>query len=925
MGAEPSSDRSRLLGRHAECQALDRLLTDALAGRSQVVVLRGEAGAGKSALLDYLSHRVAGWHVATAVGVESEMELPYSGLHQLCSPILDHLGRLPFPQGEALATVFGRSPGPPPDRFLVGLATLSLFAEVAEQQPLVCIVDDAQWLDHVSEQILGFVARRLLAERVVVVCAARTGIGDHVFAELPELAIRGLSDSDARALLLDNVQGPLDAAVRDQIVLESHGNPLALLELPRTWTAADLAGGFGLPGRQPVASKIEQSYLRRLLPLPAETKLVILAAAAEPTGDPLLLQRAVEALGTDIAAAAPAVDAALLRVGRRVEFAHPLVRSAIYRAATSEDRRRVHRAIAEATDAKADPDRRAWHRAHATLGSDEDVAAELERSAGRAQDRGGLAAAAAFLTRATDLTPVPTQRVKRALDAAFANVQAGAFERARAMLTVAEHSPVDELQRARIDLLRAQLAFASSRGNEATALLLAAARRLEALDVELARETYLEAFSAALFGARLNASVGVPEVAREARAAPRASDEEATAADLLLDALVALTDDYGTAAPLCREAVQRLSGEQTSSKERLRWLWQGCVIALETWDDESAYSLSHHNLEIARRTGALSELALALSARTPVLVLCGELAAAASLVAEAKSVEEATGISAAPYGALIVAAWAGQGREARALIDATMRQAGSRGEGIGVAISEYARAVLCNGSGLYQEGLVAARSASEYRELVAENWGLIELIEAATRTGRTDLATDALNRLAGKARASGTDWALGVEARSRALLIEGGTAESLFREALERLSRTRARADLARAHMLYGEWLRRTNRRADARWELDVAYGMFSRMGMEGFADRTRRELTATGAKVRKRTVETRHDLTPQEAEIARLAADGLSNPEIGAKLFLSARTVEWHLRKVFTKLGVSSRRQLHAALPRSGLPLASA
>ena len=795
MAAEAGTGRPRLLGRRAECEALDRLLTDALAGRSQVVVLRGEAGAGKSALLHYLTDRVGGWHVAIAGGVESEMELAYSGLHQLCAPMLDHLDRLPAPQRDALATVFGRSTGPPPDRFLVGLATLTLFADVAEQQPLVCIVDDAQWLDHVSAQILGFVARRLLAERVALIFAARTAIGDDGLAGLPELMIRGLNDSDARALLLDNMQGPLDAAVCDQIVIESHGNPLALLELPRTWRAIDIAGGFGLPDSQGVASRIEQSYLRRLLPLPAETQLLILAAAAEPVGDPLLLQRAAEALGIDIAAAAPAVDAALLRVGARVEFAHPLVRSAIYRGATGEDRRRVHRALAEATDAQADPDRRAWHRARATPGRDEDVAAELERSAGRAQSRGGYAAAAAFLTRATELTPVPTRRVSRALDAAFANVQAGAFDTARTMLAVADDGPVDELQRARIDLLRAQLAFASSRGNEAPPLLLAAARRLEALDVQLARETYLDAFSAALFGARLNGSVGVPEVAREARAAPRRSDDEATAADLLLDALVALTDDYDAAAPLCREAVQKLSGDQGSSKDRLRWLWQGCVIALEMWDDQSAYSLSSHDLEIARTTGALSELALALSARTPVLVFCGELAGAAALVAEAKSVEEATGISAAPYGALIVAAWAGKAGEARALIDATLRAAGSRGEGVGVAISEYARAVLCNGAGQYEEGLLAARSASEYSELVAENWGLVELIESATRTGHSDLATDALNRLERKARTSRTDWALGIVARSRALLIEGGIAEGLFRDALEHLSRTRVRAE----------------------------------------------------------------------------------------------------------------------------------
>jgi DNA-binding CsgD family transcriptional regulator len=914
----------KLLGRRAECEELDGLLTDALAGHSRVTVLRGDAGVGKTALLGYLSDRVDDWYVATAAGVESEMELAYSGLHQLCAPMLDRLDRLPAPQRDALATVFGLSRGPAPDRFLVGLATLTLFAEIAEQQPLVCVVDDAQWLDQASAQLLGFVGRRLLAERIALVCAARTGIGDDVLAGLPELPIGGLGDSDARALLLENLQGPLDAAVCDQIVAESHGNPLALMELPRTWDAAEVAGGFGLPGSRAVISKIEQSYAQRLGLLSSETRLLVLATAAEPLGNPMLLYGAAERLGLDLAVAGPAEDAGLLNIGARVEFAHPLVRSATYRAAAGEDRERVHRALAEATDPEADPDRRAWHRARATNRPDEEVAAELERSAGRAHARGGLAAAAAFLTRATELTPDPAQRSERALAAALANVQAGSFATTRRMLGIAHNGPVDELQRARLDMLRAHLAFASSRGNEATPLLLAAARRLEPLDLKLARETYLDAFSAALFGARLNTLVGVQDVAEAARAAPRPADDEATAADLLLDALVALTDDYGAAIAPCQDALRKLSGDKISPEERLRWLWQGCVVALEVWDDESAYLLSHHSVRLARETGTLSELALALSARTPILVFCGELSAAASAVADTQSVQEATGISSAPYGALILAAWRGDEREAHQLIESTIREAGARGEGIGLAIAEYARAVLCNGLGQYEKALVAARSASEHREVVAENWGLSELIEPAARTGRTDLATQGLNRLAEKARASGTDWALGIEARSRALLSEGAGAEALFREGIERLSRTRVRAELARAHLLYGEWLRRANRRVDARGELNVAHELFHAMGMESFAERTRRELLATGATVHKRNVETRDDLTAQETQIARLARDGLSNPEIGAQLFISARTVEWHLRKVFAKLGISSRRQLRAVLSEDGRPVAS-
>ena len=674
-----------------------------------------------------------------------------------------------------------------------------------------------------------------------------------------------------------------------------------------------------------MAGKVEQSYTRRLLLLPAETRLLMLAAAAEPLGDPVLLHRAAEALGIGLAAADPAADAGLLQVRGRVEFAHPLVRSAAYRAAATDDRHLVHRALAEATDAEADPDRRAWHRARAAPGPDEEVAAELERSAGRAQSRGGVAAAAAFLTRAAELTPDPARRVHRALDAASANVQAGAFDTARTLLAVARGGPVDELQRARIELLRARLAFALSRGNDAPPLLLAAARRLEPLDTGLARETYLDAFIAAMFGARLNEGVGVREVAKAARAAVRRSDRERTAADLLLDGLVALTDDYGTGVPLCRDALRELSGDRISPEERLRWLRLGCAVALELWDDESAYFLSHQSTRIARETGTLSELALALDVGTAVLVFCGELSAAASTAAETQLVQEATGISAAHHGALVLAAWQGRAREARELIELTIREAGPRGEGSGLTISEYAHAVLCNGSGQYEEGLAAARSASEHREIVRENWGLTELIESAARTGRMDLASDALDRLAFKARATGTDWALGIEARSRALLSEGDLADGRFREAIEHLSRTRVRAELARAHLLYGEWLRRANHRVDARGELNTAYEMFCAMGMEGFAERTRRELVATGATVQRRSVETRDGLTAQEAQIGRLARDGLSNAEIGAQLFLSARTVEWHLSKVFAKLGISARRQLRVALPDSARSVAGA
>jgi DNA-binding CsgD family transcriptional regulator len=912
MAPQPSAFR----GRSSERDVLDRLLGRVRDGQSAALVIHGEAGVGKTALVRYAARQAAGFRVAEIAGIESEMELAYAGLHQLCAPMLAQLDAVPEPQQRALRVAFGLSSGDAPDRFLVGLGTLSLLAQVAEERPLLCLVEDAQWLDGASGQVLGFVARRLLAEAVAMVFAVREPGDEPEYAGLSDLPLGGLAEEDARALLATVVPGRLDESVRDRIIAETRGNPLALLELPRGMSVAELTGGFVLPDAADLPAHIEHHYRRRIRSLPEQTQRLMLVAAADPLGDATLVWRAAHTLGIEREAAAPAATEQLLEIAARVRFWHPLVRSAVYRSSTAVDRRQAHDALAAATDPEADPDRRAWHRAQATSGPDEEVAAELERSAGRAQARGGLAAAAAFLERSANLTVDPARRAERTLVAAQFSVQAGAFDAALGLLAAAESGPLNEFGHARVDLLRAQLALTSRRGNEATPLLLAAARRLEPLDIELARETYVDAFTAALFGARLNDRVDVPDVARAARAAPRQSEDESMAADLLLDAFTALSEDYDTAVPICRAALQKICGDKTSPKENLRWLWHATVIALELWDDEDSTFASHHHLQIARYTGALSELWIALSSRTPVLVFCGELAAAASLVAEAQTVQEATGITGAPYGALIVAAWRGQADETRELIDVTTREAGARGEGIGIAICEYAHAVLCNGSGQYEEALAAARSATDDRELVVSNWAMTELIESATRTGRSDLAADALNRLAAKARASGTDWAHGIALRSRALLSAGDIAEGYFRNAIEHLRKTRVRGELARAHLLYGEWLRREGRRIHAREQLRTAHDMSATIGMAAFADRARRELLATGETVRKRTDETRSQLTAQEEHIARLASDGLSNPEIGARLFISARTVEWHLRKVFTKLGINSRKGLHDALP---------
>jgi DNA-binding CsgD family transcriptional regulator len=905
----------RLLGRRTERAALDHLVASLRAGPSQALVLRGDAGIGKSALLEYLAQHSSGCGVARAAGVESEMELAYAGLQQLCAPFLDRVEHLPGPQRDALGTAFGLRDGDPPDRFLVGLAVLSLLSDVAEDRPLVCIVDDAQWLDAASAQALAFVARRLGAESVGLVFAVREPSGERHFEGLPELAVGGLDDRDADELLATVVTGPLDERVRDRIVAETRGNPLALLELPRGWTPAELAGGFGLSDGPALSGRIEQSFRERLAPLPPSTRLLLLVAAAEPLGDPVLVWRAAAELGIGPDAAAAATAAGLVDFGAQVRFGHPLVRSAVKRAAAPDERRRVHRALAEATDADIDPDRRAWHRAHATAGLDEDVAAELERSAGRARARGGLAAGAAFHQRAVELTPDPRRRAQRALLAAKLKHQAGANDAALRLLAVAEAGPLDELEQARAQLLHAQITFAMTRGRDAPPLLLEAAKRLEPLDPRLARETYLEAFAAALSADRLVRGGD----AREVAVAVLAADWERStrACDLLLDGLALLTcQGYVAGAPALKVALRAFRDERLSEEDELRWLWLACRIARALADDEAWDELTARHLELARRAGAFSALPVALTDRVLVELFSGRIGVAMSLAAESDAVVEATGSHVTLRTSIVLANWRGRDAEAVALIEARRQDVLRRGEGLWLAANDWGSAIRYNGLGRYEDALAAAERAAEAaRGLGPPILLLAELIEAAARSGQAERANGSLAQLAEIAHAAGTDWALGTHARAAAMLAEGQAVERLYQEAIERLSRVKTRATLARAHLLYGEWLRREHRRVDAREQLRLAYTMLSDMGMEAFAERARRELLATGETVRKRTVETLDELTPQEVQIARLAADGQTNPAIGAQLFLSPRTVEWHLTKTFGKLGISSRKQLRSAL----------
>jgi DNA-binding CsgD family transcriptional regulator len=909
----------RLRGRRRECETLDQLVADTRAGRSQILVLRGEAGVGKSALMEYLVANAPGCRSVRAAGVESEMELAFAALHQLCLPMMGHLDRLPGPQRDALATAFGLRTGSAPDRFMVGLAVLSLLAEVAEEQPLICVVDDAQWLDRVSAQTLTFVARRLLAEPVAFVFAVRTSTpdsGDDQLVGAPELVVGGLDNGDARALLDSVVPGRLDEGVRDRIVAETRGNPLALLELPRGLTATELAGGFGRPDVRPLTSRIEQSFVRRIGSLPDTTQRLLLAAATEPVGDVSLLRRAAEQLGIGADAAVVAEEAGLIEFGTQVRFRHPLVRSAAYRAAAPAERQNVHRALAEASDPTSDPDRRAWHRAHAAIEPDEAVADELERSADRAQARGGIAAAAAFLRRATELTPDPARRGARALAAAQATFEAGVPDAAVGLLAAAKTGPLGELQLGRLARLRAQIVFAHRRGGEALPLLLDAAKRLERFDDGQAREAYLEAIGSAVFAGRLNRRDGLREVAEAARAAPR-GPQPPRLADELLDGLATrFTDGYVAGAPLLKRALRAFRRRAGRDEDDImRWLWLAWMVAGDMWDDETWEVLTTHAVRTAREIGALSFLPLALNYRAAIHVHAGEFDVAASLIEESAVLTEATSNSPLGYASLLLAAWRGDRDQTLEFIQAGARDATSWGEGRAIGLSHYLQALLHNGFGRYQAAVMSAERAGEHEDLVIFGFSLVELVEAGARADDREAAAAGLQRLEERAQGSGTDWALGVLARSRALLSEGNAADLLYREAIERLGRSRIAVYLARTHLVYGEWLRRENRRREARQQLRTAYEMLHRFGAAAFAERARRELLATGESVRQPTVDVRAALTAQEAQIAGLAAEGRSNSEIGAELFISPRTVEWHLHKVFTKLDVSSRGKLRGAL----------
>ncbi|MEW2574274.1 AAA family ATPase [Streptomyces sp. NPDC047070] len=910
--------RELILGRGHECEALDGVLDGVRGGESRVLVLRGEPGVGKTRLLEYLTGRAQGFRVARATSVQSEMELPYAGLHQLCAPMTDLLDRLPPGQHDAVGGALGLGSTHAPNSFLVALGVLGLLSEAARAQPLLCVVDDAQWMDRASMQALAFAARRLHAEAVALVFAVRVPEEDPPGGTepvgLPEMLVKGLSEKDARTLLRSVLPGLWDERVIGRLVAESRGNPLALRELPRMTASVDLAGGFGLPSAQPIEERIERAYARRVGGLPLRAREFLLAAAVEPTGDPALLWRATDRLGLGHDAATEAEAAGLIKIGDRVRFFHPMVRSAVYWAASAEERRRIHRVLAEVTDPVADPDRRAWHAAHGAAGPDESVAAELERSAGRADARGGVAATAALLARAVELTADPVRRQDRALAAARAAHESGNPDLALRLLSVAGAGALDDRRRGEVELARARIAFVSDRGSEAPGLLLQAGARLAAHDAALARDAYLEVVNAAIFAGPQARTDGQYQAAKAASVLPAPQPSRPT--DLLLDGLaVRILDGHTAAVPGLRRALRAFAEPGLSPEEGLRWLWLICVTAVGLWDHETMSLLAARHLRLARDAGQATALPFALTMRCVVHVLDGELAEADALAEEVQTVAEAIGTAAPIYGALFVAAWRGRERECVELSARADEGAELRGEGVGPVVSRWARALLHNGLGRHREAAEAAdlatRDYSSQLEMGIPVWALVEYVEATARTGCPERAAGAFARLAELTRASGSDWASGVEARSRALLSDDDQAEPCYLQAIEALGRTRLRGESARARLVYGEWLSRSGRREDARDQLRAAHDLFASMDMRGFAQRAARELTALGETVTEDSGGDRSDLTPKEQQIVRLVREGLTNPDIGARLFLSPRTVEWHLRNVFGKLGVTSRRQL--------------
>jgi DNA-binding CsgD family transcriptional regulator len=909
--SEPAGDPGQLPGRAVERARLDRLLADGAVGRPSALRLLGEPGVGKTALIDYASSQATGYRALRVHGVAAEHEMPYAGLHLLCAPLLDEIHVLDAFQRDVLTCAVGSTAGATPDCFHVSLATLHLLTRLAATQPVCCIVDDAHWLDRATARVLAFVARRVRCDALVILLAERTQNQLSELDGVPEMRLGPLPSADARSLLASTAPAAIDPVVIERILIETRGIPRELVDAFDGTSAAEVAGGYAIPAPRRALRDVHHDGLRAAEQLPANPRRLLLAAAAEPTGDATVARRAAVGLNIAASAAEDLEARGLLTFGPRILFTCPALRSAVYAAAPHAERRAIHRALADAFDAEADSDRRTWHLALATSGLDDGLADELERVAPRARARGGLAAYAAFVEKAALLTADPARRAQRALVAAAAKHDVGAPDEAERLLALAESTPTDDARMARAALERARIAFAARRDKAGPRLLFDAARRIDRYAPAEAREAYLEALMAATFA--VHSDTTTPALADVAWAAwAAATDGPAQPTDLLLEGLtIRVLDSYALAVvPLTRALTQFQDAELDSATAG--WLWLATCVAADLWDAPAWAALSSR-LTHGASSSAATMAAHACAHRVVFDVYRGQFDAARAGLREAAT----RGANAAPltYPALLLAAWQGREEMLRHPLPSARRDARDRGDAMTLAAADLATAVLHNSLGQYDQAVTAAQEAAEFTGLAVSGWALVELVEAAARSGAHDTAARAVSRLGERTEAAGTDWALGVQALARALVTDDRGAESLYEEAIDRLARAGIRIHLGRAQLLYGEWLRRQDRRLDARVPLAAARELFAAIGARAFADRAHRELLATGERARKRTVDTERQLTPQEIRIAYLARDGLTNPEIGGRLIVSPRTVEYHLHKVFGKLGITSRTELHLVL----------
>ena len=915
----PAGIRSRrvpLTGRGEELRALTDLLAGVREGMSSALVLAGEAGVGKTRLLEHVAETASGVHIVRAAGVESEARLGFAALHSLLRPFLDGLDALPAPQREALASAFGMLAGPPADRHLVGMATLTLLAGAASARPLLCLIDDVHWLDRESRDALAFVGRRLGADAIGLVLAGRDDpSGLRAFEGLSVLPVRGLSDADAHELLGLNVAGRLDPAVAARIVADTGGNPLALIESLDALTPAHLAGTAPLIGPLPVGESLEAHFGQLIQGFPEDTRTFLVLLSATPPEDPLLLWRAAAELGVTAEAADAAMTAGVLKRGRLIEFRHSLIRSAVYRGADAAERRRVHAALAAASDPVRSPERRAWHRAEATIGLDDEVAAELDTASELARARGGYAERAALLAKAAQLSVAG--RGARLVEAAHAHLLLGDPAAAHTMLEQAEPflAAGDPVLRARALQTRASADIYVERIGDVLTRLLDAADIVAGTDPDLARSILMQGLLGVLFGD--HDPVAPKRFGAAVLASPAVRSVGATSADLLLRGFALRAEgDHPRAVPVLTAALAAMGRDGEVIEQGLRPATLALYAAEEVWDDVGGHEAALLAEAHERRVGALGALQFTLMVRSTWELRAGRFAAATACLDEA---EDLAGVIGQPSGLanrVELMAWSGQEAQTRAAAEELLGNLAARYRNGG--LGDWARnclAVLDISLGRYAEAVARARVAYDHDNAGAVQRVLPDLVEAAVRCGDDLTAQDALRRLEERAPSAGTPWALGLLARSRALMADDDRAEALFAESIALLGSTRVRTELARTHLLYGEWLRRRRRRADAREELRTAYEMFARMGAAAFAERARVELLATGEHTRKRTEPTEHDLTPQERRIAGLAAEGATNTEIATRLFITQSTVEYHLNKVFRKLGITSRRQLRTVL----------